>query len=542
MGGQGEGASIVVRARESRVHGEGRQGVGTLLKTEERPVDTGHQVEQAWLLSVQKKLYQWSREHPGEQYRELWGWFSNPCNLRCAWQRIATNKGKRTPGIDGRTVGSIRRDEGEAAFLDALRRELREGRYRPSPCRRKLIPKRGNPGEFRPLGIPTIKDRVVQAAIKQILEPIFEAQFWHVSYGFRPGRGCHGALEHIRMAMRPRATGTDGKRNTAPYQWVIEGDIKGCFDHIDHHALMQRIRRSVGDQRMTRLVVQFLKAGVLTEEQLVRTTAGTPQGGVISPLLANIALSAIEERYERWVNHQSKIRRCRKADGVKAAEYARSSDRRAGRPVFFPVRYADDFVILVAGSQEVALTEKNELAEQLRLTLGLELSPEKTRITALTDGFEFLGHRVRLRWDQQFGYTPRLEIPKSKAADLRHRVKKLTGRNRVLLSLSRQLEDLNPILRGWGNFYRYCTNAKPILGGLDRYVGDRLWRWMRKKHPKAGAREIARHRRVVPPGRRRGWYERDRCQYFMGRIPVRRYQRGWMGIPDFAKTPGEPDA
>ena len=246
-------------------------------------MDTGHQTEQAWLLSVQRKLYQWSREYPDEQYRELWGWFTNPCNLRCAWQRISTNKGNRTPGIDGKTVGSIRRDEGEVAFVDALRRELREGRYRPSPCRRKLIPKRGKPGEFRPLGIPTIKDRVVQAAVKQILEPIFEAQFWHVSYGFRPGRGCHGALEHIRMTMRPRATGTNGKRNTAPYQWVIEGDIKGCFDHIDHHALMQRIRRRVGDRKMCRVVVQFLKAGVLTEEQFVRTTAGTPQGGS-SPL------------------------------------------------------------------------------------------------------------------------------------------------------------------------------------------------------------------------------------------------------------------
>ena len=167
MGGQGEGASIVVRARESRVHGEGRQGVGTLLKTEERPVDTGHQAEQAWLLSVQRKLYQWSREHPNEQYRELWGWFTNPCNLRCAWQRIAPNKGKRTPGIDGKTVGSTRRGEGEAAFLDALRRELREGRYRPSPCRRKLIPKRGKPGKFRPLGIPTIKDRFSSSSVAQ---------------------------------------------------------------------------------------------------------------------------------------------------------------------------------------------------------------------------------------------------------------------------------------------------------------------------------------------------------------------------------------
>jgi retron-type reverse transcriptase len=144
------------------------------------------------------------------------------------------------------------------------------------------------------------------------------------------------------MTIRPRATAADGLRRKPPYQWVIEGDIKGCFDHIDHHSLMQRVRGRIADRRVGRLLVQFLKAGVLTEEQFLRTPAGTPQGGIISPLLANIALSAIEERYERWVNHQSKIRKSRRSDGVKAAACARSSDRQAGRLVFFPIRYADD--------------------------------------------------------------------------------------------------------------------------------------------------------------------------------------------------------
>lgn len=382
MGDREGGASVVVGARESRAHGEGRQGDGTSSKPEERSVDTDHQADRVWLLSVQERLYQWSRKHPDEPYWELWGWVTDLRTLRCAWRRIAANRGRRSAGIDGRTVGSIRRTEGEVAFVAGLREELRNGSYRPSPSRRKLIPKRGKPGEFRPLGIPTVKDRVVQAAVKQVLEPIFEAQFWHVSYGFRPGRGCHGALEHIRMTMRPRAKAADGKRHAMPYQWVIEGDIKGCFDNIDHHRLMQRIRRRIGDRRVNRLLVRFLKAGVLREEQFIRTPAGTPQGGVISPLLANIALSAIEERYERWVNHQSKAQRRRKASGVKAAMYARSTDRQAGRPVFFPVRYADDFVVLVSGSQDVAAAEKTALAQYLRETLKLELSPEKTRVTS----------------------------------------------------------------------------------------------------------------------------------------------------------------
>ena len=542
MDARGGGASVVVRVRESRAQGEGRQRVGTRQKPEERPVDSGHQADQAWLLNVQTKLYQWSRENTEQPYRDLWNWVTDPRNLRCAWRRIAANKGKRTPGVDGETVGSIRRDKGEAAFLDNVRVELLTNSYRPSPCRRKMIPKRGKPGKFRPLGIPTIKDRVVQCAVKQILEPIFEAGFWHVSYGFRPGRGCHGALEHIRMAIRPRATAADGLRRTLPYQWVIEGDIKGCFDHIDHYSLMQCVRGRIADRKVNRLLVQFLKAGVLTKEQFLMTPAGTPQGGIISPLLANIALSAIEERYERWVNHQTKIRRSRKSDGMTAAMHARSSDRRAGRPVFFPIRYADDFVIFVSGSRAEALAEKEALTGFLQKTLQLELSPEKTRVTSLTDGFEFLGHRVRLRWDPRFGYTPRVEIPKAKQSDLRYRVKQLTRRNRALLSLSRQLQDLNPILRGWGYFYRYCTNATKVLVQLDWYVGDRLWRWMRKKYPKAGARWIAQQRRRSAKGRRMVWQSDQHEQFLMGQISVRRYRRGWMGTPDYATTRGEPDA
>jgi group II intron reverse transcriptase/maturase len=181
------------------------------------------------------------------------------------------------------TVASIRATTGEEAFIERLRDDLRSGRYQPDPSRRKLIPKPGKPGKFRPLGIPTVRDRVVQGAVKNLLEPIFEAGFWHVSYGFRPGRGCHGALEHIRMSMRPRAKAEDGRRQRTPYHWIIEGDIKGCFDHIDHHKLMQRVRLRIRDIKVTRLLRQFLKAGVLADGIVLPTGEGTPQGGVMTP-------------------------------------------------------------------------------------------------------------------------------------------------------------------------------------------------------------------------------------------------------------------
>lgn len=200
------------------------------MGTEEASVDSDDRADEAWLLGVQRKLYQWSRNNPDGCYRELWNWMTDLRNLRCAWRKIASNTGSRSAGIDGMTVRSIQAGEGTKAFFMRLRDDLRAGRYTPRPCRRKWIPKPGRPGQFRPLGIPTVTDRVVQGAVKNLLEPIFEAQFWHVSYGFRPGRGCHGALEHIRMTMRPTAKAEDGRRRRAPYQWVIEGDIKGCLD------------------------------------------------------------------------------------------------------------------------------------------------------------------------------------------------------------------------------------------------------------------------------------------------------------------------
>jgi RNA-directed DNA polymerase len=192
-------------------------------------MDLDDRTDEVWLLSVQYKLYQWSRTNPEDSYCDLWNWITDIRNLRCAWRRIALNKGRRTAGVDGMTVAGIRAATGVQLFLEQLRSDLRDGKYQPSPSRRKLIPKPGKPGKFRPLGIQTVRDRVVQCAVKNILEPIFEASFWHVSYGFRPGRGCHGALEHIRQAMRPRVKAENGLRQRTPYQWIIEGDIKGCF-------------------------------------------------------------------------------------------------------------------------------------------------------------------------------------------------------------------------------------------------------------------------------------------------------------------------
>lgn len=511
--------------------------------TGEGSVDTDHQADKAWVLSVQRKLYQWSKANPDDQWRDMWGWLTDLRVLRCAWWRVASNRGGRTAGIDGVTVGRIRK-RGEQRFLEELQAELRSGAYRPSPARRVLIPKAGKRGEFRPLGIPTVKDRVVQGAVKILLEPIFEAQFWHVSYGFRPGRNVHGALENIRAAIQPRKRDKDGHRTQLPYPWVIEGDIKGCFDQISHYHLMNRLRARVGDRRVTRLVRRFLKAGVLAEDQFRRTEAGTPQGGILSPLLSNIALSAIEERYERWVEHRHKIRAHRKGDGMAAATGARGRDRRAGLCVCYPVRYADDFVVLVSGTQKEAHAEKAALAEHLRRTTGLELSPEKTKVTAVTRGFEFLGFHVTMRWDKRYGYGPRVEIPKAKAADLRRRIKQCTKKSTTRCSLGHRLQEINPILRGWAYYYRHCARASRVFTNIDWYTGKRLWLWVRKKRPKAHGRDILRdhHLRSLRRPTRRLWREGTVEQHMLAWTPVRRYRYCWMRTPDFAMSSGEPDA
>jgi len=228
---------------------------------------------------------------------------------------------------------------------------------------------------------------------------------------------------------------------------------------------------------------------------------------------------------------------------MKAAMESRSSDRRAGRQVFFPIRYADDFVILVSGSREDAIRERQTLETMLKNEMGLTLSPEKTKITALTDGFQFLGHRVRVYWDERYGWSPRIEIPKEKVADLKYKVKQMTKRSTVQWSLAQLLQKLNPILRGWANFYRFCTGAKRILASLDWYVRDRIWRWLRKKYPKANAHLILGFRKGSQTKPNWKIWQADGIEHFqMSWLQVLRYRRGWMKPALFTLTPGEPDA
>jgi RNA-directed DNA polymerase len=505
-----------------------------------------------WLLNVQRSLHARSREDLDYMFRKLWGFVTDPRNLRIALARVARNLGRRTSGVDGVTVRKVV-NEGADAFLDGIRVQLRTGAFKPSPVRRFLIPKAGQPGKTRPLGIPTVMDRVVQAAMKNILEPIFEADFYPVSYGFRPGRGVHGALEHLRMLLRPREAGERSERRL-PYQWAIEGDIKGCFDNIDHHALMERMRRRVTDAKVLRLVVAFLKAGVLSEGQFSRSQAGTPQGGILSPLLANIALSAIEERHERhvWPRHTPTTLPDAAATERRALR-ARCSDR-GRKPVLFPIRYADDFIILVSvppgarqqeRAREVALAEKQTLAAMLKERLHLELSETKTLVTPVTEPLRFLGHHVRVRTHPAKGrLVSTAVIPKDRSQRLREAIKNLFRRKTLGAELAERLRILNPLLRGWGNFYRHAWGAKHVFDGIDHYVWWTIYRWLRKKHPRVAMKRLAARYGWRKPGRRAlRWRDGDVVPFEVARIRVGPFRLGWMRSPDFAThVDGKPGA
>lgn len=499
-----------------------------------------------WLRSVQQKLYRRSLDEPNYVFRKLWGFVTDPRNLRVALHRVARNRGSRTAGIDGVTVAKLVRALGVEAFLKKLREELRGREYHPSPVRRVLIPKPGQPGKFRPLGIPTVKDRIVQAALKNILEPIFEADFYPVSYGFRPGRGAHGALEHLRLLLRPRPVRTQEEVvSRLPYQWAVEGDIKGCFDHIDHHALMNRLRRRIGDGKVLRKVVAFLKAGVLSEEQFTRTDSGTPQGGILSPLLANVALSAIEERYERhvWPRHNLSHVTDPEATNKRASE-ARRTDRRRRLPVFFPIRYADDFILLVAAppgpqqhaeAERLAREEKAALGSFLKDKLGLELSETKTLVTPVTEPMRFLGHHVRVRRHPAHRRMVSASvIPKNRSQLFRERIKQLFERASLGKSLQEQLRKLNPMLRGWAHFYRHAWGAKKVFNGLDHYVWWTIARWLEKKHRVSLKRLGKRYGWRKPSGRSLRWQDGGVHLFEMSSVCVEQYKLGWVRGPDYA--------
>jgi RNA-directed DNA polymerase len=406
---------------------------------------------------MQAKLHRWAGEDPSRWFGDLFNLVYGPDFLAEAWLRVKTSAGSRTPGIDGATVADIENRIGVGAFLEEIGGLLKSGEFRPVPVRQVMIPKKS--GKLRKLGIAAVAGRVVQAALKLVLEPIFEADFQPCSYGFRPNRRAHDAIAEIHYwASAPRN-----------YQWVLEAGIRACFDEIDHAALMSRLRRRITDKRVCALVKAFLKAGVMTADgEKEEAYTGTPQGGILSPLLASIALSALDDHFTR----------CWQQMGTSGQ---REKRRKQGLGTWRLVRYSDDFVVMVNGSPRHAEALRAEVAAVLA-PRGLRLAKEKTRVVHIEEGFDFLGftiRRMRKRGtSKRYVYT----IPSKKAIQaVKARVSAMTYRSTRNLSPQVLIQNINRTLAGWANYFRHGV-SKAVFNAVDAHAWRRIMRWLRRKY------------------------------------------------------------
>jgi group II intron reverse transcriptase/maturase len=404
---------------------------------------------------VQRRLWEESKIHKAnresssplfpvnpyeKRIRKLMDLMHNPTWLREAAERTLIRSRGKKPGIDGETVSEFRKNFENN--LETLRRELKCGIYQPQPVRQVLIPKAN--GKMRALGIPCLRDKIVQEAIRMALEPIFEVEFHDSSYGFRPNRSAHHAVSRCQQLMKQKFT------------WVIEGDVEACFDEISHKTILKVVREKVMDNKFLNLIERFLKAGVNIKGVVHSTAKGVPQGGVISPLLANAVLNKLD-----WFLHE------KGAHGIKEGQ----RNRYNGQPNVRFVRYADDWCVFITrGSKRYAGKLREEIAQFLCGECSLKLSEAKTHLTHVRDGFSFLGFQLECSIGRKGKIVPKIKIGQKGVRNYKQRIYDAARNVAQHISIATRICRTSHVVRGWGEYFRIAHNYSTVAGKLDYYV------------------------------------------------------------------------
>lgn len=427
---------------------------------------------------TQRSFARKAEREPEHRFDDLYHLLCRKEWMEVALDKVLGNQGSRTAGVDGVTRRQFDNPEYRERFVEELSGQLKAGTYQPQPVRRHWIPKAD--GRKRPLGIPAIRDRVVQMMLKMILEPIWESDFLPCSNGFRPGRRTMDCIAQCFRLIHPQKG----------YYWVIEGDITGCFDHIQHKKLLELVARRIADKRVLKLVRQMLEAGVMEGALFKRTAEGTPQGGIISPLLANIYLHELDQWWwSRWGRLTDDMRRHRRAKGQNNV---------------MMTRYADDFILLCNGTKAQAEEVREALRTYLATELLLELNTEKTRLTHATAGFDFLGFNLQLY--EGGNERPHLRVkPSSKNVQrFKGKVRQMTNRSRVFDPETEKVQAINRLCRGWIAYYKHVS-AKAVACDLSFWVNKRVVTWLADKHRKGVRWVLKRYRSREKQGHYDRW-------------------------------------